>query len=286
MIVSASRRTDIPAFYGRWFLNRLRAGYALVGNPRRRREVRRVDLNPASIDGIVFWTKNPRDFLPRLPELDAFEIPYDFLFTVTGYGRPVETNLPPKKAVTETFRELSGRLGPERTIWRYDPVFLTPAIGIDDHLRRFDSLAKDLEGSTTHVIVAFLTLYRKCLRRLESLGVSLPEPEKARSLLLELKRMAAFRGMTFGTCAVPSECLPEESARGACIDARRFERMTGRSIPTSKDPGQRKECLCVRSVDIGAYDTCAHACLYCYANVSAEAVLRNREFHDPEGPML
>ncbi|MDW7761514.1 MAG: DUF1848 domain-containing protein [Acidobacteriota bacterium] len=286
MIVSASRRTDIPAFYGRWFLNRLRAGHVLVANPRRRLEVRRVDLDPASIDGIVFWTKNPEDFLSRLPGLDAFEIPYDFLFTITGYGPSIEPNLPPKRAVIETFKRLSDRLGPERVIWRYDPIFLTPAIGGDEHLRRFESLARNLEGYTTHVIIAFLTLYRKSRRHMESLKVSLPEPDDARRLLLKLKRMAAFRGMTLGTCAVSSECHPEGTARGACIDARRFERMIGRSIPMSKDPGQRKECLCVRSVDIGAYDTCAHTCLYCYANASPATALRNRELHDPDGPIL
>jgi len=286
MILSASRRTDIPAFYGEWFLNRLRAGHVLVRNPMRRRDVRRVPLDPALIDGVVFWTKNPGHFLIRLPDLDAFEIPYYFLFTVTGYGPAIEPNLPPQDAVIEAFLELSARLGPERTIWRYDPIFLTPAIGVDKHLRSFESLARDLEGYTTHVIIAFLTLYRKCRRHLESINASLPKREDARRLLLELNCMAAARGLTLAVCAADPECVPEEVARGACIDARRFERMTGRHIPMSKDPGQRKECLCVRSVDIGAYDTCAHACLYCYANTSSAAAFRNRELHDPDGPML
>ncbi|MCP5103597.1 MAG: DUF1848 domain-containing protein, partial [bacterium] len=129
MIISASRRTDIPAFYSRWFFNRLKEGFVMVRNPVNPRMVSRIDLNREPIDAIVFWTKNPREMMKRLDELK--EIPYYFLFTVTAYGSDLEKYLAPKDEVIDTFIELSQRIGRERVIWRYDPILLSDKIDED-----------------------------------------------------------------------------------------------------------------------------------------------------------
>jgi hypothetical protein len=285
MIVSASRRTDIPAFYAPWFLRRLREGYALVRNPVNRRLVYRVPLSRETLRCIVFWTKDPRGLFPRLEELDGHGIPYYFLFTLTPYGPELERNVPDKSLVLERFAALARRLGPERVVWRYDPLLFTTGLGPAEHLRRFQSLAARLEGSTRRCITSLLALYNKTRRNLKHIPLLQLDREATASLAGELRRIAASHGIELSACACP-ELVAAGIPPARCVDDRLIGAITATPFAGRKDPSQRQACGCVESVDVGAYDSCLHGCLYCYANANQEAARRNAAAHEAESPLL
>jgi hypothetical protein len=285
MIVSASRRTDIPAFYGRWFLNRLRQGFALVRNPFNQALVYRVPLDPRQVRCLVFWTKDPRDLLERLDELDSYGLPYYFLFTLTAYGAEIERNLAEKRVIRERFVRLSERLGAERVVWRYDPIFFTPTWDIERHLRHFELLASALRGYTRRCVISVLTMYKKCRKNLKDIEfLSLPA-ENRQNFFRELAAIAAGAGIELRSCA-----SAEPAAAGIppskCIDDDLISEITGTAFVGTKDRCQRAACGCVESVDIGAYDTCLHHCLYCYANSNLQTARRRYALHDPDSPLL
>jgi hypothetical protein len=286
MIVSASRRTDIPAFYGEWMMNRLRAGEVLVRNPLNRGMVGKVPLTPEAVDCIVFWTKDPGPFLDRLPEVDRMGHRYYFLFTLTPYDGTLEANVRRKSAVLDSFKRLSDMIGPERVVWRYDPVVLTPACTVGWHAARFESLAAALEGRTRRCVFSFVRAYRKIRRVLEEAGASAPEGEAAREIARTFGVIARSRSLELLSCGMSESFSEPGIGRSACIDPALVGRITGRAVSARKDASQRAECGCAESRDIGAYDTCGHGCIYCYATASAgkaaEAVAR----HDPASPLL
>jgi hypothetical protein len=285
MIISASRRTDIPAFYGPWFLRRLQEGYALVRNPVNSRLVYHVPISAGNTRCIVFWTKNPSALVERLGELDDFGIPFYFLFTLTGYGPELERNLPDKREILRSFRALAARLGPERVVWRYDPILFTPEYTPSSHLRLFAGLCRDLEGSTRRCILSFLTMYNKCRRNLASFELIQVDAAEKTDLVRGLQELACARGIELTGCA--SEELAELGVpAGKCVDDLLISRISGRAFRGRKDRSQRASCRCVESVDIGAYDTCLHHCLYCYANSNYQAALQRRRLHDPHSPLL
>lgn len=259
MIISASRRTDIPALHFPWFLDRVRAGYVDVPNPFNIRAVRRVSLLPEDADLVVFWTKDSRPMHRLLPEFETRGIPYMFLYTLTPYGRDIEPGIRDKDGVVSAFRELADRIGPERISWRYDPIILGPGMTPECHIRWFDDLARRLEGSALRCITSFVEPYRRVRRRLASLGSREPSPEERIGLLAELASAAASRGMILQTCADGTD-----SAR-PCIDGELASRIAGRNLDPRRDPHQRPACLCAMSADIGTYGTCTHGCVYCYA---------------------
>jgi len=285
MIISASRRTDIPAFYSSWFLRRLEEGYALVRNPVNTRLVYRVPISAGTTRCIVLWTKNPGPLVDRLGELEDFGIPFYFLFTLTGYGPELERNLPDKRGILRTFRTLAARLGPERVVWRYDPILFTPEYSLSVHLRLFAELAGELAGSTRRCVMSFLTMYNKCRRNLASFELSDISPEQKTDLLRGLRELAGARGMRLTSCAC-QQMVETGVPAGKCIDDLLISRISGREFRGRKDRSQRASCGCVESVDIGAYDTCGHHCLYCYANSNYQNALQRRRLHDPHSPLL
>jgi hypothetical protein len=285
MIISASRRTDIPAFYSSWFLRRLEEGYALVRNPVNTRLVYRVPISAGTTRCIVLWTKNPDPLVDRLGELEDYGIPFYFLFTLTGYGPELERNLPDKRGILRTFRTLAARLGPERVVWRYDPILFTPEYSLSVHLRLFTELAGELAGSTRRCVMSFLTMYNKCRRNLASFElVDLPGRQKA-ALAGEMKSVAAERGIELASCA-SDELVAAGVPAGKCVDDLLISRISGQEFRGRKDRSQRASCRCVESADIGAYDTCVHNCLYCYANSNYRTALERRRLHDPKSPLL
>jgi hypothetical protein len=285
MIVSASRRTDIPAFYSPWFLRRLREGYALVRNPVNIRLVYHVPISVENTRCIVFWTKNPAPLLERLGELEDFGIPFYFLFTLTGYGPELERNLPDKREILRSFRTLAARLGPERVVWRYDPILFTPDYTPSVHLRLFSGLSRELEGSTRRCILSFLTMYNKCRRNLASFELFEVDQAEKSDLVRGLQEQASARGMELVSCA-SEELVDLGVPPGKCVDDLLISRISGRAYRGRKDRSQRASCRCVGSADIGAYDTCVHHCLYCYANSNYRAALQRRRLHDPRSPLL
>jgi hypothetical protein len=286
MIVSASRRTDIPAFYGEWMMNRLRAGEVLVRNPLNRRMVQRVPLSPDGVDCIAFWTKDPGPFLDRLSEVDRMGYRFYFLFTLTPYDETLEANVRPKSGVLDGFWRLSDAIGPERVVWRYDPVVLTSACTVGWHTARFEGLAAALEGRTRRCVFSFVRIYRKIRRAMEEAGARAPEGEAAREIARAFGAVARARSLELLSCGMAGDYSDLGIGRSACIDPALVGRITGRAVRARKDASQRPECGCAESRDIGAYDTCGHGCIYCYANSSpgkaAEALAR----HDPASPLL
>lgn len=285
MIISASRRTDIPAFYSEWFFNRIKDGYVLVRNPMNIHQIGRISLSPEVIDGIVFWTKNPIPMMARLPELEKYT--YYFQFTLTAYDRDVEPNIPSKNSyIIPAFQELSKAVGRERVIWRYDPIFFNDRYTMEYHCRYFRVLASKLADYTEKCTVSFLDLYKNTERNVKPLSIQAENTEMQYELMQRLSEIAKEYGFFIDTCAERIELGSLDIPHACCIDKERFERIGKCRLTLGKDPNQRAECGCVASIDIGTYNTCKHGCLYCYANYSQNTVKKNANAHNPESPLL
>lgn len=279
MIISASRRTDIPCFYTEWFINRMKEGYALSQNPMNPAQISRIPFDPELADCIVFWTKDPHPMLDKLSYISAKGYNYYFQFTLTPYGREMEPNLRKKPEILHTFQQLSKMIGPERVIWRYDPIILNEFYSMEYHKTNFARICNRLEGRTRVCIISFVDLYRKMEKTVDFRTASVNEMQE---LALFLQQYAAQKGIIVKTCC---EGLPGIPA-SACIDKELIESICGYEITEKKDSGQRKYCNCVKAYDIGVYHTCKNGCRYCYANSSPERAVQNFAEHDPASPLL
>lgn len=285
MIVSASRRTDIPSCYCEWLINRIREGFVYVRNPMNYHQVSKVSLSPDVVDGIVFWTKNP---VPMIERLDAFsDYMYYFQFTVNAYGKDIEGNVPSKNnVIVPAFQELSGKIGPERVIWRYDPILLTEKYTKEYHLEYFEALAKRLSGYTEKCVISFVDFYRNTESHMKP-RVILPFSKEDMIIMAErISEIGRKYNIRIESCAEEIELEKYGISHGACIDKSLFERLLGCPLSASKDKNQRKECGCMESIDIGLYDTCRNGCKYCYANHSDKMMKRNFALCAPQSPLL
>jgi hypothetical protein len=285
VIVSASRATDIPAFHAEWFMARLRAGYAPWRNPFNPRQTQYVSFRHTR--GVIFWSKNPAPMLPYLPEVDALGINYYFQFTLNDYEADgLEPGLPMLAERIDIFRRLAERIGPERVIWRFDPLVLSDRLTADALLDRIARLAEQLRDSTRKLVISFADIerYRSVRRRLARQGSGSREftPEEMVSFAARLVEHNASWGLELASCA--EEVKLPGIAPNRCIDDRLLIRCFGDdaelmeflgidplfpgealSRKALKDRGQRKACGCIVSKDIGEYGTCQHGCIYCYA---------------------
>lgn len=281
MILSVSRRTDIPAFYSDWFVNRLRGGYVLVPNPYSPRHLSRISLSPAQVDCIVFWTKNAAPMLSRLKEVEELGYAnYYFEFTLTPYDASIEKNLPPKNNLIRTFRQLSDQIGPSRVDWRFDPIVLTQSFTASRLLDRFEDFAKQLAVYTERCIISFVDIYRSIRSLFQEIA-----PEKKAYIAEHLAEIAASYRLKLYACGEAEEYKKYGIYPSACIDRDKIEHIVGYKLRCSKDTTQRKHCQCVESVDIGIYDTCRHGCTYCYATRTKRAEAGSPP-SDPFAPML
>lgn len=285
MILSASRRTDIPNYYSEWLARRFRAGFLCVRNPMNFRQVSRITLNPNVIDCIVFWTKNPAPMLPYLDEYRRYM--YYFQFTLTGYGKDIEPGLPDKRRILiPAFCELADRIGRDRVIWRYDPIFLSDHYTLDYHVKAFTRIAEALAGRTRRVVISFFDDYEKTKRNMKGINIQGLTKEKMRRLAHSFAVIAGRYGMEIQTCAEKIDLSEYGITHGACIDREYIEHLLGCRLRAGKDHGQRPECRCMESVEIGSYHTCRNGCRYCYANFSDGRVqARIRDF-DVDSPIL
>jgi len=293
MIISASRRSDIPALYAAWFINRIRAGMCTVPNPFNPRQVAQISLRPEDVDVIVFWTRYPRPLLPYLDELDARGYRYYVQVTVLGYPRPLDARVPPLDAVVLACGELAARIGPERVIWRYDPIVLSSLTDAGHHRRVFKRIAAALDGKTRRCVVSLVDPYRKTARRAQLLaaqGVALYDEAATEAaietLMPDLVGIAAGHGIEMVSCAETVDLRRFGVRPGKCVDDDLIRRLFGIVVDGRKDPAQRAACGCVVSRDIGMYDSCTFGCAYCYAVSDLERARRNRARHDPAGPSL
>ncbi|MBW7884114.1 MAG: DUF1848 domain-containing protein, partial [Caldilineaceae bacterium] len=262
MIISASRRTDIPAFYAQWFMNRIDAGFCTVPNPFNPTQVAVLSLRPEDVDAIVFWTRNPRPLLPHLPELDPRGFRYYFQFTLMDNPRLLDPKTPPVDVSIKTFRELAERLGPERVIWRYDPIVLSEATDTVFHRARFAAIAAQLRGYTVRSVISMVDLYRKATRRLQALsaqGITVAQDAGSwpgfEDFIRALVGEAADNGIELTSCAEELDLAPHGVRPGQCVDGELIRRLFGLDLKLKKDPGQRAACGCVVSRDIGMYDS-------------------------------
>lgn len=285
MIISASRRTDIPTYYSEWFMNRIREGYALARNPMNAHQVSRISLSPEVVDGIVFWTKNPAPMLDKLPQLKDYM--YYFQFTLNAYEQDVEAGVPLKhKYIVPTFQRLSEMIGPERVVWRYDPILLSDKYTFDYHVKYFELLAKKLAPYTQKCTISFLDMYVKTERNMAGLNIQPWTLELQDAMAKSLAEIAHSYGLELETCAEGIELEKYGIKHAHCIDGELFAKLFGCPLKVGKDKNQRKECGCVDSVDIGAYNTCRNGCRYCYANFNAKMVQNNQQRHNPLSPLL
>lgn len=284
MILSVSRRTDIPAFYSEWFFNRIKAGFVDVRNPMNIHQVSRVNIKPDVVDCIVFWTKNAGDMLYRLDELKDYK--YYFQYTINPYNKFIEENVPVKKGIIENFRALSKLIGSDKVIWRYDPILITNEIDVNYHLKYFKELAKRLKGYTKRCVISFVDLYKKTITNTQGLMMREPTENEMHVLAVQLSSIAQFYGIEVQSCSENVDLESDGISHGCCIDKSIIEEIVGYKIDVKKDKNQRKECGCVESIDLGAYNTCRHACKYCYANFNNAKVQTQSMMHDSLSSLL
>jgi hypothetical protein len=291
MIISASRRTDIPAFYHRWFMNRIDDGFLLTRNPFNVNQVNRVSLRVEDVDLIVFWTRNPAKLMQELPTLDRLGYKYYFQYTITGYPRAIEGAVPKPHVAIKTFSQLSDLIGKSKVVWRYDPILLSNQVDMDEHKRLFSKIANLLAGKTERVVISFSDFYKKTQRNLGLIdNFVYSDITENKEQLFELSRfmsdVAYKNGMLINSCAEHVDIASAGIEHGKCIDDRLINDVFGLSLDSKKDKGQRDECGCIRSIDIGMYNTCLHECAYCYATFNKKIVINNKNKHDEHSPFL
>ena len=284
MILSVSRRTDIPAFYSDWFFNRIKDGFVYVRNPMNIHQVSKIKITPDVVDCIVFWTKNPKKMLSRLDELKDYK--YYFQFTINPYNRQLELGVPKKEIIIDTFKELSNKIGRDKVIWRYDPILLTNEIDLNYHIKYFEELSKRLSGYTDKCVISFIDNYKKTERNLEGTFSRELSDSEVLQLTKELVKIANTYNIEINSCAEKYDLDYLGVKHGKCIDNETIENIVGYQLKTKKDKYQRDECGCIESIDIGEYNTCLHNCLYCYANFNKSEVLKKAGKHNPLSPLL
>ncbi len=289
MIISASYRTDIPAFYARWFLNRLEAGYARTLNPYGG-QVSTVPLTVDAVDGVVFWTRNLEPFLGALDVVRGMNLPFVVHYTVTGYPRALDAaTIGPERAIGH-LRAVAARFGPGVGVWRYDPIVFSSLTPPAWHRQNFHRLCGAMKETVDEVVVSCAQIYRKTARNMAAAAHAAdfewwdPPAEEKCALLAELAEIAQAYGLRLTLCDQP-ELRSEGIGEARCVDAERLSRIADKSITALRRP-HRKTCGCWASRDIGAYDSCPHGCAYCYAVNSRDAAKRRFQDHDPGSAFL
>ncbi|MEI0492556.1 DUF1848 domain-containing protein [Brachyspira intermedia] len=260
MIISASRRTDIPSLHTKWFLNRLKEEYLITQNPISKNNFYKIPLNKNIVDIIVFWSKNPNiDFLKEVRDLG-----YKFYlhFTITPYDKNIERNIPNKKLLIRNFQTISKLFGKEKIIWRYDPIILNDDFNANYHINNFKNFADSLNGYTDECIFSFVQIYSKIKNNIKNIN------DNDKIILIEnIKEISEKNNIKLKSCSQDFDKITNiRVEKSACIDKERIQKILGYSIKEKKDKSQRKLCNCIESIDIGMYNTCTNGCIYCYAN--------------------
>lgn len=251
MIVNASRKTDIPSYYSDWFLKRIKAGFFYIRHPMDFHQISKISLSPETVNGIVFWTKNPTPMLDKLDTLKDYM--YYFQFTINSYSVAIERNLPRKnKVIIPAFQRLSDLIGPDRVVWRYDPIFLNELYTIDHHILSFEKLAKQLSSYTEKCAISFLDFYQSQATDIVSKRLSIEQQEELTKILSEI---AHSYNLQVGTCAEGTE---SQLLMGNCTE----------------------------NIDIGEHNTCRNGCRYCPSNSDERTVRFNSKRHNPDSPLF
>lgn len=300
IIISASRSTDIPAFYSDWLIERIRRGYVAWTNPFNEKTIY-VSFARARL--IVFWSKNPRPLLAQLVQLKEMGIHCYVQYTLNDYvDEGLEPGVPSVQTRIDTFKRLVEQLGPGAVVWRYDPLILSDAITLDKLLEKVSRIGDQLQGVTEKLVFSYADIgaYRKVKSNLSGVEGCMREftqEEKIR-WARELAKLNEQWGCQLATCAEDIDLAQYGVIHNKCVDDELMARLfhddselmefigAEKSVfgeweirKSRKDAGQRKACGCIMSKDIGEYNTCPHLCKYCYANSDNSIVLRNWELH-------
>ena len=282
MILNTGSRTDIPAFYSEWFMNRIREGFVMVRNPYYPKLVTRYEIDPSVTDVIVFCTKNPEPMLKHLEELKTFRLYWNV--TITPYGKEIEENVPDKREVMDSMIRLAETVGIDKVAWRYDPIFLSNRYSKEYHLMIFEKMCAYLKGHCATVIISFIDLYEKTKRNFPD--VKEVSKEDQCFLTEQFVKIASCYGMRIKTCH-ENEILERYGADvSGCLSIQTLEKAIGETIHPGTVNYARQGCKCLLGNDIGAYNSCLHFCRYCYANYDKSLVLQNAKKHDPQSPLL
>lgn len=296
MIISASRRTDIPAFYSEWFMKRVRAGYFYRVNPFNSRQVTGFSLKPEDVDAICFWTKDPRPLMKHLDELDERGLHYYFQFTLNPYDTIFEPGVPPLQERIAAMTELAGHIGPERLVWRYDPVILSSITPASFHLEKIEEVAEQVATATRRLMFSFYDFYGRGKGRLDRAlagtaiklhDITAPEHGDVLDLVARGFKAAADRHtLQIFSCSEKVDLEAIGIRHGACIDGDLIRELFGIKGALKKDRNQRDACNCAESADMGSYNSCRFRCSYCYANFNEGMIEGNWSGHDPDSPAL
>jgi len=284
MIISASRRTDIPAYYAEWMVNRIKEHFVYVRNPINNHQASKINLDPEAVDCIVFWSKNPKPMLDKLQHFNNYT--YYFQFTLNPYDNEIEKNLPPKDEIIETFKKLSDITGPQRIIWRYDPILLNKRYTIEYHITNFEEIARQLKDFTEKVTFSFIDFYKKITGNIKSNCITEITFEEKKIIAENFSKIANENNFLIDTCAEDIELSQYNIGHAKCIDDKLIAKIIGNNLSVDKDKNQRLECGCVSSVDIGEYNSCLNGCVYCYANNSRETAAKNNLKHNKLSSLL
>lgn len=282
MIINTGSRTDIPAYYSEWFYNRIKEGYVLTRNPYYPEQVSRYRLTPDVVDVICFCSKNPEPMLKRLKELDAFR--QLWFVTITPYGKEIEPGVPDKARVMDSFKTLSDMVGMKAISWRYDPIFITEKYSLEFHIRSFEKMADNLKGYTDNCVISFIDLYEKTKRNFH--GVRNVTDKEQEILISAFSTIAKENKLQIHLCCENAGLVRENVDADGCMSQTVLEKALDCKLRVPKKKSARGECSCLLGADIGAYNTCGHGCLYCYANYDRKTVERNMHLHNPSSPLL
>jgi len=282
MILSASRRTDIPCFYSGWFMNRIKAGYALTRNPMNHAQLSRLALSPEIVDCIVFWTKDAKNIMPHLDTLDGMGYKYYFQFTLTPYDRTLEHKLRDKAEIEDTFLELSKQIGKQRVLWRYDPIIFNDTLDIAYHRKQFERMCDKLADYTETVTISFVDMYPKLKTNL----IREITADEIIELSIFIGKTAKEHGLRIVACCEKIGLTQYGIEKASCIDKTTLEKACGCTLNILSGKNQRPDCGCMESVDIGAYNTCLNGCVYCYANDNSATIERRHNSHNPKNELL
>ena len=284
MILSVSRRTDIPCYYFDWFLNRLKDGYVYVRNPINKKHVSLIEFNDSNLDFIVFWSKYPIKMLNKINELKKYD--YYIQYTITGYGKEIEPFCNNKDDIIDIFKKLSLKIGKEKMILRYDPIFINKKYDANFHILFFDYLCKNLNGYTNTVVISFLDIYKKIIKSIEKYDIRSLNENEIMYICENISKIAKKNNMRVQTCSEIIDLSNYGIEHGSCIDKKLIEKIIGCDLDIKKDKNQRKECGCVESIDVGCYDTCQNGCIYCYANQNSKLVKKISNLYNVNSPIL
>lgn len=296
MIISASRRTDIPAFYSKWFMERIKKGYYIKVNPFNAKQKKLVSLKSEDVDAIVIWTKNPKPMMNDLDYLEELGYNFYFQFTLNDYPKQLEPTLPSLASRISIFKELSDKLGHKRVIWRYDPIICSSITPISFLKERFEYIASELENDTARVVISFVDMYGKIKNKFNRLekehGIEFYDlldeqyQDQLISFCKDLSHIARSKQMDIYSCAEKIDLDEVGIKHGACIDHQLISELFNLPLGVKKDRNQRPECLCAISEEVGTYNTCKFNCAYCYAVQSEKSVLNNTKKHHWQSPLL